>query len=72
MDPAKSVRPRIKKCRVQIEKISTYVYNHITLTWLGGDLMDIGFIGLGNMGSPMAANLAKAGYEVFGFDIEEK
>ena len=24
------------------------------------------------MGSPMAANLAKAGYEVFGFDIEEK
>ncbi len=34
--------------------------------------MKIGFIGLGNMGSPMAANLAKAGYEVFGFDIEEK
>ena len=34
--------------------------------------MKIGFIGLGNMGSPMATNLAKAGYEVFGFDIEEK
>ena len=34
--------------------------------------MKIGFIGLGNMGSPMAANLAKAGFEVFGFDIEEK
>ena len=34
--------------------------------------MKIGFIGLGNMGSPMAANLAKAGYEVFGFDIKEK
>ena len=34
--------------------------------------MRIGFIGLGNMGSPMAANLAKAGYEVFGFDIKEK
>ena len=34
--------------------------------------MKIGFIGLGNMGSPMAANLAKAGYDVFGFDIEEK
>lgn len=29
----------------------------------------IGFIGLGNMGGPMAANLAKAGYEVTGFDI---
>jgi len=30
--------------------------------------MQIGFIGLGNMGGPMAANLAKAGHEVTGFD----
>ena len=30
--------------------------------------MTIGFIGLGNMGAPMAANLAKAGYDVCGFD----
>ncbi|MDP0927116.1 3-hydroxyisobutyrate dehydrogenase [Paracoccus onubensis] len=30
--------------------------------------MKIGFIGLGNMGAPMAANLAEAGYEVTGFD----
>ena len=30
--------------------------------------MKIGFIGLGNMGAPMAANLAKAGHEVTGFD----
>jgi 3-hydroxyisobutyrate dehydrogenase len=29
----------------------------------------IGFIGLGNMGAPMAANLVKAGHEVSGFDI---
>jgi len=29
----------------------------------------IGFIGLGNMGAPMAANLAKAGHQVTGFDI---
>lgn len=29
----------------------------------------IGFIGLGNMGLPMAANLAKAGHDVAGFDI---
>jgi 3-hydroxyisobutyrate dehydrogenase len=29
----------------------------------------IGFIGLGNMGAPMAANLAKAGHRVIGFDI---
>lgn len=30
--------------------------------------MRIGFIGLGNMGAPMAKNLAKAGHEVTGFD----
>jgi 3-hydroxyisobutyrate dehydrogenase len=29
----------------------------------------IAFIGLGNMGLPMAANLAKAGFDVMGFDI---
>ncbi len=32
-------------------------------------MADIGFIGLGNMGGPMAANLAKAGYAVTAFDI---
>jgi len=31
--------------------------------------MKIGFIGLGNMGGPMASNLAAAGHEVTGFDI---
>ncbi len=31
--------------------------------------MKIGFIGLGNMGAPMAANLAKAGHEVTGYDV---
>lgn len=29
----------------------------------------IAFIGLGNMGNPMAANLVKAGHTVFGFDL---
>ena len=29
----------------------------------------IGFIGLGNMGGPMASNLMKAGYEVTAFDL---
>lgn len=29
----------------------------------------IAFIGLGNMGAPMAANLAKAGHGVLGFDV---
>ncbi|SEO51794.1 3-hydroxyisobutyrate dehydrogenase [Salinihabitans flavidus] len=33
--------------------------------------MRIGFIGLGNMGGPMAANLAKAGHEVIGFDMAD-
>lgn len=29
----------------------------------------IGFIGLGNMGGPMAANLVKAGHDVVGYDL---
>ncbi len=33
--------------------------------------MKIGFIGLGNMGAPMAANLVNAGHEVTGFDRAE-
>ena len=33
--------------------------------------MKIGFIGLGNMGGPMAANLAQAGHVVTGFDMAE-
>lgn len=36
-----------------------------------GKAMKIGFIGLGNMGGPMAANLAKAGHIVTGFDMAE-
>ncbi len=31
--------------------------------------MKIGFIGLGNMGGPMARNLAAGGYDVTGFDV---
>ena len=31
--------------------------------------LTIGFIGLGNMGAPMAANLATAGHSVTGFDV---
>ncbi len=31
--------------------------------------MKIGFIGLGNMGAPMAANLVAAGHDVTGFDL---
>lgn len=33
--------------------------------------MRIGFIGLGNMGAPMARNLAHAGHDVMGFDVAD-
>ena len=33
--------------------------------------MEIGFIGLGNMGAPMAANLVAAGHRVTGFDLSQ-
>ena len=34
-------------------------------------MASIAFIGLGNMGNPMAANLVRAGHQVFGFDVAE-
>ncbi|KQZ95003.1 3-hydroxyisobutyrate dehydrogenase [Rhizobium sp. Root564] len=34
-------------------------------------VQSIAFIGLGNMGAPMAGNLVKAGYTVTGFDVAE-
>ena len=34
-------------------------------------MSNIAFIGLGNMGAPMAANLVKAGHAVTGFDLVE-
>lgn len=34
--------------------------------------MRVGFIGLGNMGGPMAANLVRAGHHVQGFDVTGK
>lgn len=34
------------------------------------DIKTIGFIGLGNMGVPMAANLVRAGYQVIAFDLD--
>ena len=36
---------------------------------MGLNTMKIGFIGLGNMGAPMALNLSKAGHDVTGFDL---
>ena len=35
-------------------------------------MKNIGFIGLGNMGSKMAVHLVNAGHIVYGFDLNEK
>lgn len=35
-------------------------------------MLSLGFIGLGHMGLPMALNLLKAGYQVYGFDLSEQ
>ena len=34
-------------------------------------MLTIGFVGLGNMGAPMSANLVKAGHRVRGFDLAD-
>lgn len=35
-------------------------------------MAEVAFIGLGNMGGPMAANLVRAGYSVRGFDLSDQ
>lgn len=35
-------------------------------------MQKVGFIGMGNMGLPMATNLVKNGFEVKGFDLSEQ
>src|SRR4051794_32574457 len=36
------------------------------------DIKTIGFIGIGNMGRPMAANLVKGGYQIVVYDLDAK
>jgi 3-hydroxyisobutyrate dehydrogenase len=36
------------------------------------DIKTVGFIGIGNMGRPMAANLVKGGYRVVVYDLDKK
>ena len=36
------------------------------------DIRTVGFIGIGNMGRPMAANLLKGGYHVVAYDADPK
>jgi 3-hydroxyisobutyrate dehydrogenase len=35
-----------------------------------GYLVKVAFIGIGNMGKPMATNVVKGGYEVLLFDVD--
>ena len=35
-------------------------------------MKNVGFIGLGNMGTPMVNHLLKANYEVVGYDINDE
>ena len=44
----------------------------IKILWRISEMKKIGFIGLGNMGLPMANNISKAGIEVNAFDLSEK
>ena len=58
--------------------IIIFIYNKINLLnnknmnnylrYSMSSLARVGFVGTGNMGGPMAINLAKKGYEVFAFD----
>ena len=50
--------------------LSKALYRSFATAHLGGK--KVGFIGLGNMGLPMASNLQKAGFEVKGYDVGEK
>ena len=34
------------------------------------DIKTVGFIGIGNMGAPMAANVKRGGFEVMAFDLD--
>src|SRR5207248_2400837 len=38
----------------------------------GGQVMKVGFIGLGTMGRHMAANLQKAGHELIAYDVRKE
>eukprot|EP01091_Cochliopodium_minus_P019077 TRINITY_DN7902_c0_g1_i1.p1 TRINITY_DN7902_c0_g1~~TRINITY_DN7902_c0_g1_i1.p1 ORF type:complete len:334 (-),score=111.03 TRINITY_DN7902_c0_g1_i1:31-999(-) len=59
----------MKQFKVQkVSKIFNKKFFSTTNKKLGDS---IGFIGLGNMGFPMASNLVKAGYNVVGFDVNQ-
>ena len=34
------------------------------------DIRTVGFIGIGNMGAPMAANVKRGGFKVMAFDLD--
>ena len=51
------------------------IYKNYMKIYFGGGFVDtkkVGFIGLGNMGFPMAKNLLKAGFTVYGVDVNKE
>ena len=61
---------RIIKHRVKLASVSGFI--QWKLTHLGRIDMNVGFIGLGNMGNPMAANLLKAQYNLTVHDLRRE
>ncbi|PVB63275.1 3-hydroxyisobutyrate dehydrogenase [Labrenzia sp. 011] len=57
--------PGLSGSAQQIQKHHEFSFGRETMS------QTIGFIGLGNMGGPMAINLVKAGHRVLGFDLSE-
>ena len=54
----------------QFQKCSNRAIVSLTILKLRDNIVEkVGFIGLGNMGLPMARNLLDAGYEVRGYDV---
>src|SRR6202012_2036160 len=61
-----------QQARLAWSAAAPYTHRRVRLTRLsGGTMSKIAFIGLGNMGAPMAANLVKAGHSVMGFDLAD-
>ncbi|XP_048471450.1 3-hydroxyisobutyrate dehydrogenase, mitochondrial-like isoform X1 [Rhincodon typus] len=50
-------------------KYSNYVRHHVVSSRSMASKAQVGFIGLGNMGNPMARNLIKHGYPIIASDV---
>src|SRR6476469_526113 len=70
--PASAIAVDTTACTIMCRLASPRTVWLVNAKHSGGVAMArIAFVGLGNMGGPMAANLVKAGHEVAGFDLSE-